>query len=1429
MQTQVGVIKQISGLVVAVDQNGVSRVLKVGDALYLGEVIKTSSASSKAVVSMDNGKDVTILGDESLKLDENVAAGQNSNKVADVSDLQKALLNGEDLTKLEETAAGGNAAAAGGGDGVSLGAASFDEGGHYSNINENFRSIGDLNSARGAERIGGVSGAADNAGGGAGFVDTTIPTVTLDPINNTSTVVTGKVPNPDPNTKVIVEIPGHTPVTVPVNSDGTFSVPTPNNEPLKPGTEVKVTPKDDAGNGTPVTTPVSDVVPPQVDLTPKADGTVDVVPHDNDATKVEISYTDNGGNTQTITVVKNPSAGWVVDSTSGKTTAPTGAFKLDPHSGKVTISDNATKDNTPVIAKATDGAGNTATGETTAPDKFTIKFNDDADGNGTITRGENYAEGGAKATATISIPNLAKDSSKIHVIGTGINDYYTVHKDASGNITSVVDTKGNNAFDGDNGIKVSYDYNHYQTALGNAASITAELEGTTLKATSSVKFENVKMADVEFVELDKNGNVLSDMKTGNIDTTRRYNRATAALDGDINHTTARISLPDNIQDGDVITVKYGFGPSAASLAATGGTDTTAYKYFLVHKAADGSMTVDQITSETDKTPIKSGLTSTNGAGEKFGIDIHDMPTANYDHTHSRGIEVKITGEDDSSMGMNSRYISRESMQAPTVMFVEGSKEFDPAVVGNGGPGSIGMKMEYAGLDGDIHHTTARIKLPSIFSDGDKLTVAITDYNKIYADTGVVKYPDDNPAPTAVKTFVIHKAADGTVTFDEVDASGNVIHAGIPSVNNSAIDVSEITLYSRDEAGFVHATRVDATITDHLNLNGNDSASDIANYVFRETVNVKDVTITTVHDDFGSITGDISKGGKTDDKTPELIGKADKFATIEIFDGTHSLGTTTADKDGNWSFTPSTPLNDGEHKFTAKATIGGSSKTSGEYAIDIDTHVSITLESVDLVADSSSLPGAGTMPLPVRNLTGGKMPLSDHNDILNVSGNVTGGAEVLAGKGNDKISIGGYLGGILGNKGIINLGESDAKLTKTVRISVSSDEDNREFIIKDANDHEIGRATTDANGKFDGKVNLTRTISPNEKISVEISDTVGNTASDSKVASHIVNSNGARYYNNELGIGTDVDTGTIIGGSGNDKVVVGTANHGSRYVTDGSEINLGDGDNYLSVYSNISGSKVQMGSGDDIVKTGFDEANNKFTNGDGYITGKSIVDLGDGNNKLDVGTNIDNSKVTTGSGDDNVEVRGYIWNASGKIAGTNEEYGVYLGDGNNKLKVGTNIDNSKVTTGSGDDVIEAGGYVINSKINLGDGNDTITVGWIKGNNNDINGGTGYDKLAITNPGTSINLDSIASQAHNFEELNISNKSQNTTLSVKLSDVISLTDGDNTLKITADAGDKVEFKDTGWQKGASTDGYTAYTNDTSGTTVTVEIKDEVTQPM
>ena len=249
-----------------------------------------------------------------------------------------------------------------------------------------------------------------------------------------------------------------------------------------------------------------------------------------------------------------------------------------------------------------------------------------------------------------------------------------------------------------------------------------------------------------------------------------------------------------------------------------------------------------------------------------------------------------------------------------------------------------------------------------------------------------------------------------------------------------------------------------------------------------------------------------------------------------------------------------------------------------------------------------------------------------------------------------------------------------------------------------------------------------------------------------------------------------------------------------------------------------GAEVKLDNGDDIVTV-----NNKH--GWGWINEDSKLDLGRGNNTLNVGTNIDKSTVAAGNGDDTVNVGNWI----------REHSDINLGDGNNTLTVGNIIVNSTVATGDGNDTRKVKNAIIGSTVKLGAGDDTVEVGnkditdnTLTGKSN-IDGGDGYDKLTITNPGTTINLSNIASQAHNFEELNISNKSQNTTLSVKLSDVISLTDGDNTLKITADAGDKVEFKDTGWQKGASTDGYTAYTNDTSGTTVTVEIKDEVTQPM
>ena len=151
MSNKIGIIKSISqgANVIATAKDGTQRVLKVGDEIFLGETIQTTDIDSKVVITANDGKDIAIIGKDTLNLDKSVAHNESfgDESMADVSAIQKALLGGANITDLEETAAGGDTGGGAGGDGVSLGAASFAEGGHYSNINENYRNLTDANRA----------------------------------------------------------------------------------------------------------------------------------------------------------------------------------------------------------------------------------------------------------------------------------------------------------------------------------------------------------------------------------------------------------------------------------------------------------------------------------------------------------------------------------------------------------------------------------------------------------------------------------------------------------------------------------------------------------------------------------------------------------------------------------------------------------------------------------------------------------------------------------------------------------------------------------------------------------------------------------------------------------------------------------------------------------------------------------------------------------------------------------------------------------------------------------------------------------------------------------------------------------------------------------------------------------------------------------
>ena len=196
---KLGVIKNIlGGEVVAVDKSGNERVLKVGDSIFEGETIK-ANGSAKAVIAANDGKEVSLQNGESLSLDKEANALSDNPEIASI---QKALLNGANITDLEETAAGGNPAGGNAtGDGVSLGAASFAEGGHYSNINENYRNLTDANRAfqTPENSIGGYNDAGTDA-------DTTTPISPATPVTP-STPVTPPTPS-TPSTPGVIVTPG---------------------------------------------------------------------------------------------------------------------------------------------------------------------------------------------------------------------------------------------------------------------------------------------------------------------------------------------------------------------------------------------------------------------------------------------------------------------------------------------------------------------------------------------------------------------------------------------------------------------------------------------------------------------------------------------------------------------------------------------------------------------------------------------------------------------------------------------------------------------------------------------------------------------------------------------------------------------------------------------------------------------------------------------------------------------------------------------------------------------------------------------------------------------------------------------------------------------------------------------------------------------
>jgi len=812
---EAGVVKFISGKAVAIDQNGNERELKVGDILYMGESIKTSDAADKITIVSNNGKEITIVGNDTLALNQSTIGAEG---LADISDLQNAILNGGDLTKLEETAAGGNTAA-GGGDGVSLGDAKFAEGGHYSNINATYRNLSDTNRAF-ASYDSPISG----YNGGDDTIIPSNPLVTfISDLNNDGTL--SRVEHArDTNlntSKVLITIPNDGTVRAGDILNITITKPDGNTE----NKTIPITPTI-ISNGYQFDAPIQTGKISKVDATitnfqgnvsgrsedsvtssgfsaPEVKFTEDNGPDNNLLTYTENAKDGKLNETPVLITVKDVIVGDVLHMTLTK---PDGTTEVKSVPIDQNIIDNGYKiDNMPVehgkpskveayVADSTNTMRSAAASDSTTLDvKPTLKFTEDTDDNIYLYDNENKQDNDFRST-TVEI-TLPKDV----VIGDKIVITYTDP------LTKQDTTK--------------------------EISLTQEMIDNQKVNTSLPIFPDVRtsasvhVVDKNNVRKSEESDQDSVMPIGrNLEMTlpeektlHEISRQESTDDNEVNKTTARITLPNKIDNGDKLTLTI-TGPDPDD--PVNNPSKTYTREFTIHMDSKGAVTsVTENGTSNVLTPIKSDY-------NKYTIDVSGIQLK---HKEDTTIKAKIThSNSDRHTSINEPEVSAslEYVKKPEVIFDEAN-------------GAKSMSREQAMSDHDLNSTTVTIKLPKNAVSGDKLTVTIKEPNEATAreikytigkDNNGKFYVEDSggkkiDTETDGRSFKISgiKTATGLETKvtaeikdkDDIQHTEDTSTVTISNINDMAVyfkedadrNVSLTRAESKDSDGDLHKTTV----------------------------------------------------------------------------------------------------------------------------------------------------------------------------------------------------------------------------------------------------------------------------------------------------------------------------------------------------------------------------------------------------------------------------------------------------------------------------------------------------------------------------------------------------------------------------------------------------------------------------------------------
>ena len=792
MAKEAGVVKSLSGKAVAVDQNGNERELKVGDIVYMGESVKTSDAADKVTIVANNGKELTVLGSDTLSLNPNTIGAEG---LADISALQNAILNGGDLTKLEETAAGGNAAA-GGGDGVSLGEARFAEGGHYSNINETYRNLTDINRAF-ASYDSPIGGYADGGTGAEPVIIPGAPTVKFlydfDGNHTLSRVEHGNDTNIN-TSKVLITVPNDG--TVRAGDILKVTVTDPNGN--ETTTNITITPSI-ITNGYPIDAPVEPGKNSKVEASvTNFQGNTGGSSEDHvtpTKSSVSVEFTEDRNNDKFLTYTENnndskqnesPVLIKVSDVIPGDKlhitlTKPDGTTENREVTIDQNIINNGYKiDNMPVAegkvskvdAYVTDSTNSNtwksevATDDVTPDVRPTLTFTEDHDNDGGIDDWENSKDGNFRSTTVeVTLPKDVVAGDKVVITYT---DPLTKH-----DTTKIVPLT-----------QADVDNHKVNTSLPvfpdvwNYASAHVVAADDTQKSAESNK-DNVipigRNMEIKFIEQD---------------TLHEISRQESMDEHEVNETTALIRLPNKIDNGDIVTLTIN--------EPTNGVYT---RNFTINMNDKG-----EVTSITE---IGNGGQNFPLTKESFNQYSFEVPGFDLRHGQDTTIKASITNM---TPGRHNTYInepevsaSLEHVKAPEVIFDEAHN-------------SKTMSRKDSAADGDEFNTTATIKIPKNAVDGDRIEVKITEPQldgttkdrtlkfNVHKDASGVKITDEHGNDVAVSDNGFKISHVGTLTGAETKISATIIDKDDVQ---SATGTNSVSVTELDDSGIFFGEDIDA--------------------------------------------------------------------------------------------------------------------------------------------------------------------------------------------------------------------------------------------------------------------------------------------------------------------------------------------------------------------------------------------------------------------------------------------------------------------------------------------------------------------------------------------------------------------------------------------------------------------------------------------